>query len=119
MPDTPADAPSPQPDTPRDSGGLTIDLSSGVTPGTRPRKKKGPPPVVQQTINLSTKKEPTAESAVAPRSKKDSRGKRTHAGPKGKGHTKGSRGDKRGPKPTGTSLADLLDPDTLAKLKGK
>lgn len=83
-----------------------LDLSS-EKPGKAKRKKtlKGVAPVVQKTVNLSTKKENT--EAVES---------------KQKGKSQKSKSDKsrrkRKPRSTGSSLADLLDPETLAKLKG-
>ncbi|MEM1117038.1 MAG: hypothetical protein AAF845_00940 [Bacteroidota bacterium] len=87
----------------------SLDLSTGKAP--RRRKRKGPPPVVQQTINLSTPKpEAPPEAEAKPQAA---------SGPKG-GRKKGTGGtrDRRPPKAAGTSLADLLDPDTLARLRG-
>jgi hypothetical protein len=88
--------------------GFTLDLSTGK-PG-RPRAtRKGPPPVVQQTINLSTKtaaKAPEAPPEPAPTpAAKQPRG----AGPRSGGPARSG----------GTSLADLLDADTLARLRGE
>lgn len=98
-----ADDSTPKDDKPT----YSLDLSTGKPP--RRRKRKGPPPVVQQTINLSTPKPATPpEAAPAPAS-----------GPKSGGQKGGSGRDrKRAPKSAGTSLADLLDPDTLARLRG-
>ena len=78
--------------------GGTLDLSTGKAP--RRRKRKGPPALVHETINLSTKRAP-AEPAPPPRPE---RAPRT---PRGKA-----------PKAASSSLADLLDPDTLARLRG-
>ncbi|MEM6327107.1 MAG: hypothetical protein AAF791_08315 [Bacteroidota bacterium] len=100
------------------AGGFTINLASGVAPGSRPRKNRksaAPKAVVQKTINLSTPKpardktnEPTASAHKSKQTgKKKSKGR---GGPKGQ--AKGKRPS------SGTSLADLLDPEVLAKLKG-
>lgn len=90
-----------------DKPSYSLDLSTGKAP--RRRKRKGPPPVVQQTINLSTPKPETPpETEAQPASGPKSNGKRGT----------GKRGDRRPPKAAGTSLADLLDPDTLARLRG-
>ena len=118
MPDSPDATPTPSDDSARQdhAGGFTINLASGTSPGSRPRKnKKGAAPkaVVQKTINLSTPKpegaKPTEASAQKPK-RSGGKGKKGHGGPKGK--PKGKRPS------SGTSLADLLDPEVLAKLKG-
>lgn len=95
-----------------DKPAFTLDLSTGKAP-TR-RKRKGPPPVVQQTINLSTPKPaPEAESPTAPAPPTANAGR-----PKGSKASGAPRDRSTGPKAGGTSLADLLDPDTLARLRG-
>ena len=92
------------------ASGFTLDLSTGK-PG-RPRAaRKGPPPVVQKTINLSTK-------AAAPRPEPEAVHPKKAAPPK---HER-RRDDKRSggpPRSSGTSLADLLDEATLARLRGE
>lgn len=105
--------------------GLTIDLSSPRT-GKRPRKPtttavKGPPPLVVQTINLSTPKPPKAETPASA----------SHAAKPAAGRSKGLGGPtaRKAPRSApreaphdarggGTSLADLLDEATLARLRG-
>lgn len=86
---------------------FTLDLSTGKPGKTR---RKGFVPVVQQTINLSTPKPPMPKPAAeAPAEPRPSSG-----GPKR------SRDDRqRDRRPSGNSLADLLDPETLAKLRGE
>jgi len=103
---------APRPPAPE---GFTIDLSSGRT-GKRPRK--GPPPVVTQTINLSTPKPPKQESGPAsPAPSASSRPK--PAPPKGgRGRPTTAPLATRDARGGGTSLADLLDEATLARLLG-
>ena len=93
--------------------GFSVDLSTGKAP--RRRKRKGPPPVVQQTINLSTPKPPKDETPAASSS--------AGAGVSASGRKKGSmsgkpRRNERSAPRSGNSLADLLDPETLARLRG-
>lgn len=98
-----ADAPR----TPR-PGGFTLDLSSGATPGGAPSRarKKAPPAVVTQTINLSTPKPVAALASAVPETPALPR--RTKPPP-----------PPRAERPRGgTSLADLLDDATLARLRG-
>lgn len=94
------------------SSGFTLDLSTGKAPSRRSRKKKGPVAVVQKTINLSTpKSEKPAELANEPATR-----------PSPKPNTSKGSGPrtKRSAAPrSGTSLADLLDPETLARLRGE
>ncbi|GAB5535813.1 MAG: hypothetical protein Rubg2KO_20620 [Rubricoccaceae bacterium] len=103
---SPSDA-SNQPES--DASGFTLDLSTGKAPTRRKRKRKGPAPVVQQTINLSTpKSEKPAEDPNAPaRSSKGTPGKKP-----------GGRRKERPAPRSGNSLADLLDAETLARLRG-
>ncbi len=158
MPETPQETPQ---ETPR--SGFTLDLSSGASG--RPKRPKGFVPVVQKTINLTTKKaeptaEPTAESTAEPgapaqpaRSLRRSGADRAEPAqpePTRSEATRTSRPDPRrpdsrreeprredprrsgpkqqgpkqpdprdAPRPSGgTSLADLLDEATLARLRG-
>ena len=99
-------------DAPR--AGSTLDLSTGKPP--RRRKRTGPPPVVQQTINLSTKPAATAP-AETPTPSAAKEGPATKGGKKPKPSSKRS---KRGAPPASasSSLADLLDPEVLARLRG-
>lgn len=112
----------------RHAGGFTLDLSTGrAVSGKRPRK--GQPALVQQTINLSTRK---AEPPQTPSSEKLSaeaaspRPTSGKAAPLGaqaqRGEGKGGRRDKRradaGSGGIGT-LAELLDAETLARLHGR
>ena len=95
---------------------FSVDLSTGKAP-TR-RKRKGPPPVVQQTINLSTPKPPKDEAPVAsptpPAAKSRSNGGRG----RGSASSPGRRNERPAPR-SGNSLADLLDAETLARLRGE
>lgn len=104
--------------------GLTIDLSSPRT-GKRPRKPttavKGPPPLVVQTINLSTPKPPKAEAPA----NASPAAKPTAARLKGPGGPAVRKAPRSAPREAprdapggGTSLADLLDETTLARLRG-
>ncbi len=83
-----------------------LDLSTGKKSTGRKKAAKGFAPVVQQTINLSTPKpeKTEAESGSVP--------KRT-----GSAKAEKEKGNRR-PRSQGNSLADLLDPETLAKLRG-
>ncbi|MEM1056506.1 MAG: hypothetical protein AAGI52_13365 [Bacteroidota bacterium] len=124
MPEAPdsTDAPTPDaaPET-RDehAGGFTINLASGTAPGTRPRRNKksaAPPPVVQKTINLSTPKSESEKASAKASSGGKGKPKRQRGGPKGT-HKGGKPKGKKRPS-SGTSLADMLDPEVLAKLRG-
>lgn len=102
------------PETPP-ARGFTLDLSGA---GTRPRKKKGAPALVTRTINLSTPKpapppEPEAPEAKAPRPAAPTP---TPTPRKGPGRDERARTPRR---EGGHSLADLLDPETLARLRGE
>lgn len=118
MPDTPDSTDATPPPRSDHAGGFTINLASGTAPGTRPRRNKksaAPPAVVQKTINLSTPKPERDKNAPkASASPKKQGQKKGRGGPKGKG---GKRRDDKRPS-TGTSLADMLDPEVLAKLRG-
>lgn len=86
------------------AGGFTLDLSTGKPAAPSAPKRKGAVPVVQQTVNLSTSKpEAAPEPPAEPTKPKPERSK-------GKG----------GGRPrSGSTLADLLDPETLARLRGE
>jgi hypothetical protein len=83
------------------AGGFTLDLSDGKPPGKRRRKSTAA--LVQKTIDLSSKPAvppPPAESASPP-------------------PAPAPRAGRDRPRPAGGhSLADLLDPETLARLRG-
>jgi hypothetical protein len=80
------------------AGGFTLDLSAGRTQARRRRKTQA---VVTETIDLSTKTKPAPapQPAVPP------------AAAAADGPARGRR--------EGHSLADLLDPETLARLRGE
>lgn len=113
-----------------DRSGFTVDLSSGSGPS-KPARPKGFAPVVQQTINLTTKKAapqdpPPAENprsasaGPAPRRSGPPSGSRRTEAPR-KSNTPRKRDDapRADARPSGgTSLADLLDEATLARLRG-
>ncbi len=93
---------------------ITLDLSTGPgTPGRRTRK--GPPPVVVQTINLSTPN-PAAPAKVQAETASPA------AGVSKPRRDDARRDDARRGRPEatcgGNSLADLLDEATLARLRG-
>lgn len=103
-----ADDTPPDPEAPGEPRqGFTLDLSTGKAPSRR--KRKGPAAVVQQTINLSTPK-PEASKSPSPPTPRTS----PPSTPKGGGQGRGRR-----PPRSGNSLADLLDPETLARLRGE
>lgn len=88
----------------------SIDLSTGKK-GKKKVTDGMAAPVVQETIDLSTPKKkkkkevtPSAEKPKQPRSKKKA--------------SKSTSSRKRKPR-GGASLAELLDPETLARLKGE
>ena len=133
-PAPPPPEPAPLPPAPADTdvkAGRTLNLSTGKAPSA-PRRKPaaaslGPGPVVRETLDLSSKTpEPSAEAT--PTAASDAPSKPKSGGPRGSGPNGGGRRDdrkgggrsKRGeaPSASGESLADLLDPDILAKLRG-
>ncbi|MDX1440263.1 MAG: hypothetical protein R3284_10205 [Rubricoccaceae bacterium] len=84
--------------------GRKVDLSTGKSS----RKKKtldGVAPIIQETINLSTSKQAPTEAQEQSSPKTDR--KRSDKPQKRKKQLS-----------SGNSLADLLDPETLAKLRG-
>ncbi len=103
--DAPPEAASPRP------GGFVLDLSSSDgTPSTEPaswkRKRKQASPILTKIVDLTAPPSPKAPAPVeakappAPRSEKKAKKPRP------------SRGG-------GATLADLLDPETLARLRGE
>ncbi len=125
-------------DTPQETprSGFTLDLSSGVAG--KPKRPKGFVPVVQKTINLTTKKaEPVAETpesarpapAQAPHPDGRRGGPRQDAAHRNEPRRPDPRRSdppsqdarrRDDPRPSGgTSLADLLDEATLARLRGE
>ncbi len=89
----------------KDKASPTLDLSTGKK-GKSKKTRKGPAPVVQQTINLSTPKPETSQVASQLAAIKTT--PPTRAEGKKRERTRSQ----------GNSLADLLDPATLKKLLG-
>lgn len=85
----------------------SLDLSTGKR-GKSKKTLKGVAPLVQKTINLSTPKEEKEAKAEKPSVPKHS-----------KKSNRKSKPNKKKLRSSGSSLADLLDPETLAKLRGK
>ena len=123
-------------DTPQETprSGFTLDLSSGAAG--KAKRPKGFVPVVQKTINLTTRKaDPVADAPQptrpepAPTSRPDARrdGSRQdeprRKEPRQNAPQRSGTADTRrrdAPRPSGgTSLADLLDEATLARLRGE
>ena len=97
----------PEKSTPENKSSRTVDLSTGKKGKPKKKTPKVFAPVVQQTINLSTPKaEPTKGNAL-PSARKTVFPKPTKR-----------KKENRRPCSQGNSLADLLDPETLAKLRG-
>ena len=92
--------------SPERKGGHTVDLSSDKKGNPKKKKPKGFAPVVQQTINLSTQKEEPAEPTSPSTSKESAPAKPA------------KKKESRKHPSQGNSLADLIDPETLAKLRG-
>lgn len=97
------------------AGGFTLDLSSGASAGqpeTWRRKRKQASPILTKIVDLSAPKPspepPRPAAAKAPSA--------AATPPRGR-----KRDDERGrgKKPSGATLADLLDEETLARLRGE
>jgi hypothetical protein len=130
-----SDAPPPGPDAPGPPGqrAFTLDLSSPGAPA-RPKRPKGFVPVVQQTINLTTKRAEAPTEAPTPRAEvrpppgptagrsgpPDERGRsnRRDGGRRDDGRRDDQGRRDGGRSGGGTSLADLLDEATIARLRG-
>ena len=118
-------------DTPQETprSGFTLDLSSGASG--KPKRVKGFVPVVQKTINLTTKKADAAAEATPPEAARPERARPEPAWTPRRDDARRSEPTRSGParadarrrdepRPSGgTSLADLLDEATLARLRGK
>ena len=138
-PAPPPPEPTPLPPAPADSdvrAGRTLNLSTGKAPSGGRRKpvaaSLGPGPIIRETLDLSSKTPKPApdEISAPPSAASASAAASTGGGPKGKaGPSKGTGGrrddrskgrSKRGEAPASasSSLADLLDPEVLAKLRG-
>lgn len=125
----PPEPPAPLPPAPADSdvkAGRTLDLSTGKPSTASDRRKPaaaslGPGPIVRETLDLSTKTAPPPAPA-APRAETHPRATPPAGGPRRDSSDRGTsnRGpSKRGaPASASSSLADLLDPDVLARLRG-
>ena len=97
--------------------GFTLDLSS---PGgsARSKRPKGFVPVVQQTINLTTKRTETPAEAPAPADPTAGRPGQNPADARGRPDRRDDSRPEGRRSGGGTSLADLLDEATLARLRG-
>jgi hypothetical protein len=99
--------------------GQTLDFSTGK-PSSGRRKPAaaslGAGPVVRETLDLSTATPPAETPPATP---PKSTGEAPSSKPKRSAKPKGKHDKGRGrPKPSGNSLAELLDPETLARLRG-
>ena len=132
-------APPPPPPAPRPPAtpdpdvkvGRVLDLSK--RPGTpsppTPRDVLGSGPVIRETIDLSSKAAPTPAPAAAPSGPRPDKRERSgpeQSGPENRSGSQNRREQRERPKPqkgvapksASSSLADLLDPDVLARLRG-
>lgn len=130
-PAAPPPPPAPRPPVTPDPDvrvGKALDLSRKA-PSPQPKRASdslGHGPVVRETIDLSTAKPPRAEpsppSASAPRREEPAakRGRSSGPPPRHSGPQDSGRSNKRGvaPKAASSSLADLLAPEVLARLRG-
>ena len=131
-PPTPPPAPPPMPADadPAVRAGRTLDLSKRPSvPSTRRPAGFGGALTVRETVDLSTRTPaPTepAPSATAPRPTDSGAARSTHGGGSARGGDSrggdsrggGSRERGKAPASAASSLADLLDPEVLAKLRG-
>ncbi|WP_412070180.1 hypothetical protein [Rubrivirga sp. IMCC43871] len=128
----PPPAPTPRPPAVPDPAvrvGQALDLSTGRPPSGPPRKPSlgslGSGPLIRETVDFSSLKPPApaeapAKAERAPRAERraghaprqrDDRNDGGHSGNR-------DRGKGTAPASSGSSLADLLDPEMLAKLRG-
>jgi len=108
------DAPSPKKEG--HAGGFTLDLSSGPSaaqPEAWRRKRKQASPILTKIVDLTAPKPAPQPAQPAPEEKATPQG---HAS---KPRRDKRREDARGGKPSGATLADLLDEETLARLRGE
>ncbi|WP_412062222.1 hypothetical protein [Rubrivirga sp. IMCC45206] len=125
----PPPAPTPRPPAVPDPAvrvGQALDLSTGRPPSGPPRKPSigslGAGPVIRETVDFSSPMPP----AAAPPEREPRSEPRSGSGPRRRDdrNDRGNRGDSgrrdqgKAPASSGSSLADLLDPDMLAKLRG-
>ena len=122
-PEPPAPRPPATPD-PDVRVGKALDLSRGRTGS--PRKTRasdtlGHGPVVRETVDLSTPGTPKPPAAPAHTAPATPRRDATPSKPKPSPAPSASRKPPRGvaPKSASSSLADLLDPEVLARLRGE
>lgn len=107
----------PEPSALRTNPFQVVDLSSpdGGRSSTEPtswkRKRKQASPILTKIVDLSAQTPPKAEAKTAPPKAKPQRASAPKGKPKGKSDTRSPRGG-------GSTLADLLDPETLARLRG-
>ena len=118
MPDSSSPSPERSPEDastsasrPERAGGFTLDLSSGEAkrqPETWRRKRKTASPVMTKIVDLSTPTDaPNPEKpASVPKAEKPAEKKQ------------GARSKRHSSEASGNALADLLDPETLARLRG-
>ena len=128
----PPPAPTPRPQAVPDPAvrvGQALDLSTGRPPSGPPRKPSpgslGSGPLIRETVDFSSMKPPApapARGERAPRSETGPRQRddRNDRGNRNDGGHPGDRARDKGQAPasSGSSLADLLDPEMLAKLRG-
>ena len=115
-PPPPEPAPPPMPDDadPSIRAGRTLNLSKreGVVRRRRAADTLGGGLAVRETLDLSTETEPAPPDATASRPKREKKGQK----PSGRSDTR-ERG--KAPASASESLADLLSPEMLAKLRGE
>jgi hypothetical protein len=101
------------------AGGFTLDLSSGTGAGPPEawrRKRKQASPILTKIVDLTAPK-PAPPEAAAPSAAKPPAAKPAPAkAPREERRERRDNG-KRGTKPGGATLADLLDEETLARLR--
>ena len=114
---TPAEAGDATPPDPEDSSaqpeGFTLDLSSGPSkakPASWKRKQKQTSLVFTKVMDLSSPAPEPPVQNVKPRAQKPST-------PNAGSPKRGKKRDK--PRSGGSTLAELLDPETLARLRGE
>lgn len=122
----PPEPPSPQmPENPDPAirAGKTLNLSTG-RPARTERKTPvaatlGAGPIIRETVDLSTKRAEPAAPAPKPPTEPHARhstGGKPSGSPRRERSSTSGRG--KAPAASSSSLADLLDPDVLAKLRG-
>lgn len=121
-PSRPSGPPLPAPLPPAEGdpevrAGQTLDFSTGKAPTTRRKPavaSLGAGPVVRQTLDLSTGKPPQPEAPPTPAAPRAPAPK-----PTGSRTRDAGKRDRGRPSSSGSSLAELLDPETLARLRGE